>query len=84
MKTIDRIGFRIVTLYEIEDCDVPDHVYGSFKKLEELGVREISNFSDDYDECNVYDHIMRLHSDPSDSITCEINLDEINIDETDN
>ena len=84
MKTIGRVGFRIVSYYEVEYCGVPDHVYDSFKKLEELDIREISNFSDDYDECNVYDYIMRQHSDPSDSITCEINLDDINLDETDN
>lgn len=81
MKKIGRIGFRVVSVYEVEECEVPDHVYESFKKLEEMGVDEISNFSSDDDECRVYDYIMRNYDSPHESITCEIKLDEISLDE---
>ena len=81
MKKIGRIGFRVVSVYEIEECEIPDHIYESFKKLEELGVAEISNFSSDDDECRVYDYIMRNYDSPHESITCEIKLDEISLDE---
>jgi len=81
MKKIGRIGFRVVSVYEIEDCEVPDHVYDSFKRLEESGVSEISNFSSDDDECRVYDYIMRNYDSPHESITCEVKLDEISLDE---
>ena len=76
MKKIGRIGFRVVSVYEIEECEVPDHVYESFKKLEELGTDEISNFSSDH-----YDYIMRNYDSPHESITCEVKLDEIYLDE---
>lgn len=81
MKKIGRIGFRVVSVYEVEECEVPDHVYESFKKLEEMGVDEISNFSSDDDECRVYDYIMRNYDSPHESITCEVKLDEIYLDE---
>lgn len=81
MKKIGRIGFRVVSVYEVEDFEVPDHIYESFKKLEELGTSEISNFSSDDDECRVYDYIMRNYDNASDAITCEVKLDEIYLDE---